>query len=304
MSKRSSDTIKCRIALIGAGRMGQLRASILYGNPRIEFSYVVEPAETLGQALADKYGLDRYDDLESLLSVHKGRVDAVCISTPTFTHRPLIELAATNGLHIFSEKPIGEHPADIQWCFDFCRRHSVQLCCGFQRRFDDSYVGLKQAVARGDIGTPSMIHVFFADHPAPPIEFLKLGGDPFMDLSVHDVDFIRWVLGGDEPIEIFGTGSSTTTELKQLGVLDNATLYVKFAGGAVCNIMMSRGSTYGYDQRCTVYGDKGIVSVESSSKTSVRIGTKDGFRSDTLQHSFPQRFCAAFEKEIDTCFPL
>lgn len=128
---------------------------------------------------------------------------------------------------------------------------------------------------------------------------MRQGGDPFMDLSVHDLDFVRWVLDGDTPVEVFGTGSSSSPELREAGVLDNATLYVKFSGGAVCNIMMSRGSTYGYDQRCSVYGDRGIVSVESSKKTSVTVGTETGFLSDRLQHSFPQCFREAFEREME-----
>jgi predicted dehydrogenase len=120
-----------------------------------------------------------------------------------------------------------------------------------------------------------------------------------MDLSVHDVDFVRWILNFDNPLEVYATGSSSQPELAECNVLDNATMHIKFAGGAVCTIMMSRGSTYGYDQRCTVFGDKGIASINSSNKTSLVVGNASGMHSDTLQHSFPQCFREAFEKEIE-----
>lgn len=155
---------RARIALVGAGRMGQLRAAVLYANPRVQFALLVEPAAALGRALADTYGLQLYNDLNALLDAHGDSLDAVCISTPTHTHAALIEAAANRGLHVFTEKPVGERPADIARSFATCHRHSVHLCCGFQRRFDASYAGLCAAVHRGDIGQPSMIHVFFADH--------------------------------------------------------------------------------------------------------------------------------------------
>lgn len=121
-----------------------------------------------------------------------------------------------------------------------------------------------------------------------------------MPHQVHDVDFIRWILGAGTPLEVLGTGSSSTAELEACGVLDNATMYLKFQGGVICNIMMSRGSTYGYDQRCEVYGDQGIASIHSTNETSLSMGDKTGVHQAPLQYSFPQCFREAFELEIET----
>jgi predicted dehydrogenase len=99
---------------------------------------------------------------------------------------------------------------------------------------------------------------------------------------------------------VFGTGSSSNSELAACGVLDNATMYIKFEGGVTCNIMMSRGSTYGYDQRCEVYGDGGIASIRSGNESSLSVGNNDGFHQSPLHYSFPQCFREAFEAEIET----
>jgi myo-inositol 2-dehydrogenase / D-chiro-inositol 1-dehydrogenase len=137
---------RIRVGLIGAGRMGQLRAPILYANP-----------------LAAKYGVVYSESLSN--AVNSGcKLDAICLSTPTFTHKAVIEEAASMGLHIFTEKPVGESTDDIAACFEICREHNAKLCCGFQRRFDASYVGLKESIASGSVGKPMMINVFFADH--------------------------------------------------------------------------------------------------------------------------------------------
>ena len=190
------------VALVGAGRMGDLRAPILYANPRVDLVCVVEYDEVKGEALAMKYNCKYYKTLTEA-KVEMNDINAIVLCTPTFTHVAAIEEASSLGLHIFTEKPVAEDAKDIQKIYKVCREHKVNLCCGFQRRFDKSYIALRDSVVSGRIGTPKMIHLFFADHreypvhhsqiyshtfysPAPPpIEFLKHSGDPFMDLSVY-----------------------------------------------------------------------------------------------------------------------
>ena len=118
----------------------------------------------------------------------------------------------------------------IESLFGVARKAGIDLCCGFQRRFDASYVVASQAVQRGNIGTPVSANIFFADHPAPPKEFLLSGGNIFMDLSAHDVDYIMHALD-DVVVSVYATGTSSTDELEAAGVHDNATLVMKFSRG-------------------------------------------------------------------------
>lgn len=76
--------------------------------------------------------------------------------------------------------------------FAYCKSHNVELCCGFQRRFDATYKAVSDAVREGKIGKPMSASIFFADHPCPPIEFLLTGGDIFMDLSVSLRKSVSW----------------------------------------------------------------------------------------------------------------
>lgn len=120
----------------------------------------------------------------------------------------------------------------IKEIFDVAKDANVSLCCGFQRRFDDTYRAAAQAVHAGQAGNPLVANIFFADHPAPPKEFMLTGGNIFTDLCVHDVDYIRWVLK-DEVVSVYATGTSSTGELASAGVHDNATMIMKFQKGEI-----------------------------------------------------------------------
>lgn len=110
----------------------------------------------------------------------------------------------------------------------------ISICCGFQRRFDPSYQALVDAIRKGQVGNPVAANIFFADHPSPPKEFMLTGGNIFMDLSAHDVDFIMHALG-DEVATVYATGTSSTEELVEAGVHDNATMVLKFRRGETRN---------------------------------------------------------------------
>jgi myo-inositol 2-dehydrogenase/D-chiro-inositol 1-dehydrogenase len=104
-------------------------------------------------------------------------LDGIIISTPTPTHAPLINTAAANNISIFTEKPVDETSLQIQHTFNVVRNSNsnVALCCGFQRRFDPSYLALHDAIKNGAVGTPLSSSIFFGDHPVPSRSFLLQG---------------------------------------------------------------------------------------------------------------------------------
>mmetsp|Transcript_5655 Transcript_5655/g.10728 ORF Transcript_5655/g.10728 Transcript_5655/m.10728 type:complete len:251 (+) Transcript_5655:3159-3911(+) len=206
--------------------------------------------------------------------------------------------AAEYGLYIFTEKPVEETADKIKDLYEFCNKHGAKLCCGFQRRFDLTYKAVADAVRANKIGKPLSASIFFADHPCPPIEFLLTGGDIFMDLSAHDVDYIRYALN-DDVESVYATGSSSTEELKTAGVYDNATMVLTFKEGTIVTLTMSRSASYGYDQRCEIFGTEGLVCVNNEHADSSIISSVGGVQLSRLKHSFPERFDAAFAKELD-----
>ena len=115
----------------------------------------------------------------------------------------------------------------------------------------------------------------FRDHPVPPIEFLKGGGDPFHDLAVHDIDFVLLLLG-EQPTTVTAAATSVNPELRAAGVLDTAMIMLQFPGGTLAKIDMSRLSNYGYDQRIEVFSDRGRIETVNSPELRVRAASDAG----------------------------
>jgi myo-inositol 2-dehydrogenase / D-chiro-inositol 1-dehydrogenase len=155
---------------------------------------------------------------------------ALIVSSPTFSHEAVIKEAADNKLSVFTEKPVAETAEKIADLFAYTSEAGVSLCCSFQRRFDPSYVAATRAVRTGQIGTPVMANMFFADHPVPSRHFMLTGGNIFMDLSAHDVDYIMYTLQ-DRVVSVYAVGTSSDEELAAAGVYDNATMVMNFSSG-------------------------------------------------------------------------
>lgn len=264
---------------------------------KVELVCIVDTHRPSGEALAGKYGVQFFEQLDEACVVCSP--DAVWIGTPTPYHSDAIKAIAARKLPMFVEKPVAASPDEVCELFSICRDAGVTLCCGFQRRFDASYVAVKKAVQEGKIGTPLMCTVMCGDHPVPSKEFLKLGGDPFMDLSPHDIDFVRNTLQ-DEVEDVSARGTSSTAEMAEIGVIDNAVVSLRFRRGTICTLLLSRGATYGYDQRCEFFGDGGQAQVADQHENSCIIKDATGIHMSRLANSFPQRFSAAFAAEVDT----
>jgi myo-inositol 2-dehydrogenase / D-chiro-inositol 1-dehydrogenase len=222
------------------------------------------------------------------------------MSSPTFTHASIIQQAVHAKIGVFSEKPIGESATEIQHLIDMANDAKIPLCCGFQRRFDPSYQSAVNAIRQGDIGTPLVVTIFFGDHPIPPQQFMQQGGDIFLDLCAHDVDFITHALQ-DHVVSVYATGipNNSTSSGNHHDNKDNAIMVMKLSRGTVVTLFMSRSATYGYDQRMEIFGTLGMVTVQNQPETSTVVATAQGIRHDKWKHSFPERFAQAFAMELD-----
>mmetsp|Transcript_19676 Transcript_19676/g.44934 ORF Transcript_19676/g.44934 Transcript_19676/m.44934 type:complete len:280 (+) Transcript_19676:132-971(+) len=226
-------------------------------------------------------------------------LDGILIATPTSVHGDYIKLAAENGLGIFVEKPVAESPDEIEQLYEVCEQHNVPLCSGFQRRFDATYTQAANLVQQGAIGKVSNANIVFGDSPGPSLEFLLEGGDIFYDLSVHDVDFIRWAL--NEEIEsVYARGTSSREELEESNIQDTAIMMMTTTEGSIVTLTMNRKAAYGYDQRCEIFGDHGKISVGNEFETTTTLSDEYGDHLARLKNSFDTRFRDAFANEINS----
>ncbi|RLN78328.1 hypothetical protein BBJ28_00000497 [Nothophytophthora sp. Chile5] len=306
----ASDAKRLNLAVVGTGRMGRIRLTGMQSDPRISIAAVVDAGLTAEQRaeVSSQYGTQCFSSVAQAgtsLAQQGTAIDGVWIATPTPAHLELVTECAQGGLGeslkaIDIEKPVAATVKEIDAAYDECLKSQVQLFCSFQRRFDPSYAALRAAcVDKESVGKLQSIHTVFRDHPCPPVEFLKTGGDPFHDLAVHDIDYVCDLVG-EYPTKVYAHGTSLSPELRELNVMDKASVWLEFpTTGVVCTMDLSRSAEYGYDQRIEVAGERGMLQVLNPSRTAMVQSTKAGLTADTLLHSFPERFREAYLLELD-----
>lgn len=284
-----------RFAILGAGRIGQVHARAVTSTPDATLVAIADPVADAAQRVADAYGCDIRSIDEIAASDDVG---AVAICTPTNTHADLIELFAKAGKAVFCEKPIDLSLERVKTCLKTVEAEDATLMVGFNRRFDPDFMALKKSIDDGRIGDVEMITLTSRDPGPPPYEYIKVSGGIFRDMTIHDFDVARWLLG--EEVETVQAAASVLTDTKigELGDFDSINVILTTASGKQCTITNSRRATYGYDQRIEVLGSKGSVSAENHREANIEIADSTGYLRPPLLNFFMSRYVNAYANEI------
>jgi myo-inositol 2-dehydrogenase/D-chiro-inositol 1-dehydrogenase len=225
-------------------------------------------------------------------------VDAVLICTPTNTHADLIERFSRAGKAVFCEKPIDLNIERVRACLDVIKETGGKVMLGFNRRFDPHFAAVRKAIDEGRIGKVEMVTITSRDPGAPPAEYIKVSGGIFRDMTIHDFDMARFLLG--EEIATVSASASVLVDPKigELGDFDSASVILTTASGRQCVISNSRRASYGYDQRIEVHGSDGAVSAENQRPVSIEVASKDGYTRPPLHDFFMTRYTDAYAAEI------
>jgi len=165
------------------------------------------------------------------------------------------------------------------------------------RRFDHNHKKVRDTVASGLLGAPSIIKVTSRDPEPAPFEYAKVSGGLFMDMMIHDFDMVRY-LSGSEVVEVSAFGDVLIDErLKTIGDIDTAIVMLKFANKAIGVIDNSRKAGYGYDQRSEVHCEKGCVQVSNDFPNTSMISTSEGVYLEKPLWFFLERYNDAFIAE-------
>ncbi|MEZ5648022.1 MAG: inositol 2-dehydrogenase [Alphaproteobacteria bacterium] len=287
-------TIVC--CQFGAGRIGAIHASNIAQDPAFELRYVVDINRAAAEMLAKKHRA-KIGSIEAVLA--DPAVNAVIIASSTDTHADLIERAAKAGKAIFCEKPIDLSLERVKRCIAIVHEAKVPVLMGFNRRFDPSFRALQETLHKGRIGKVELVQITSRDPSPPPPAYIAVSGGLFRDMTIHDLDMARWLLG-EEPTEVFAVGSCLVDPaIGKAGDMDTAIVTLRTASGRIAQITNSRRAAYGYDQRIEVLGEKGMVSAGNQTPTTVHISDESGVLGDKPLHFFLERYATAYKAEIE-----
>jgi myo-inositol 2-dehydrogenase/D-chiro-inositol 1-dehydrogenase len=284
-----------RFGLLGAGRIGKVHAKAVTGNPAAKLVAVSDAMAPAAKAIADQYGCD----VRSIDAIAAAKdIDAVVICTPTDTHADLIEQFVKAGKAVFCEKPIDLSLARVKQCLEVVRAAKGVLMVGFNRRFDPHFMAVRGEIDKGTIGAVEMVTITSRDPGAPPLDYIARSGGIFRDMTIHDFDMARFLLG-EEVTEVSAMAAVLVDPaIGKAGDSDSVQVMLKTGSGKMAVISNSRRATYGYDQRIEVHGSKGVASAENQRPVSIEVATGAGYTRPPLHDFFMTRYTEAYAAEI------
>lgn len=285
-----------RVGVVGSGRMASIHAQSVHQDPRAEVVAVVNPnlesalrlcAMTGGEPVAD------IADLECL------GVDAVIDTSPSDRHRQTVLWCAQRRVPLLLEKPLADTLAQAREVRDIVVGSELDCMVAFQRRFDPSFLALREVVASGAAGDPEHVVSISRDRKPPPEGYVPRSGGIFRDMGVHDIDMVSVLMGpGDAVARVFAQGMvGEARYIGTYGDVEEGQALLKFTSGRTAAIMLSRSAVYGYDVRMEVWGSRGAARAGYLVEPNVIRMSADGLAQATVK-GFAERFAVAYREEV------
>lgn len=283
-----------RVVVIGAGRMGEIRASDLSDDSRVSEILIANRTSGRAEALADRVGGRTID----WNIAPETEADAYVMALATDAHGQTLDRLIAHGKPILCEKPIALTIADTRRICDMVDASGAPMQIGFQRRFDAGMSRARDIVASGSLGQVYDLVLASRDHTPPGREFLPGSGGIFRDLHVHDFDIASWIV--DSPITtvqatraIRGDG-----DYAEFDDADVTKIIATTESGIPISITGTRHDARGHDVRLEVFGSQDSVSAGLTSRTPLRAVDGPDVGIDTNVYSgFIDRFREAFRSE-------
>ena len=289
-----------KIWIIGAGRIGRVQITSI--TTRVHGAVIKTAADpfldedTAAWAKSMGVGHTTKDYREI---IEDPEIDAVLICSPTDTHSKISLEAIRSGKHVFCEKPIDHDVDKIQEVIKALENTNLKYQVGFNRRFDHNFASLQKTVKEGKIGTPEIIKITSRDPEPPSIDYVKVSGGMFLDMTIHDFDMVRFLAGCDAEEVYVQSANLVDPAIGEAGDVDTAVITLKMENGAIAVIDNCRRAAYGYDQRAEVFGSKGMASISNDSQSSVTVSNGDGVTGEKPLYFFLERYIEAYGKEIE-----
>ena len=283
-----------KIALFGAGRIGEIHGQLLAADERVAELIVVDADPDRAQHIAASLSGRVAADVESALA----EADAVVIAASTDAHAGLVRAAVDRGVPVFCEKPLAFDLVETIQLVEHIERKGAVVQVGFQRRFDDAFVRAHDSVGDGSLGTLYLVKLTAHDHEPPPDAYIPVSGGLFRDSSIHDFDALRWVTGQEvEDVYAVGAVRGFPVFAKYKDV-DTAAAILRLKDGTLAVLGQTRHDPRGYDIRMEIVGSRDSVVMGLGPRTPLRSLESDASATSPAWTTFLTRFELAYRAEM------
>jgi predicted dehydrogenase len=290
-------TSRIGLAVIGAGRMGSNHARLIAaGAPEVRIVAIGDIDGAAASRLAAEIGgATAFGD--PLAAITAPGVDAVLVAVSSVHHRAIVEAAAAAGKDVLCEKPLALDLPATDAMLAAVTRAGVRLQVGLMRRHDPDHVRARARIVAGELGRVLLFSTRQYDMDVPPPGFLDpaINGGIMIDMGIHEFDSGRYLVG-DEVVAVQATGTvQTFPEVAAYeDDVDTAVINLRFAGGAIGSVELSRRVAFGEDVRTEVHGQDASVFVGALPIVSgSAVGRPGGIAWDATPPTTP-RFAAAY----------
>lgn len=248
-----------KLAVIGAGVIGRLRAQTVVDHPDTELVGIADVDRVAVTKASQQYRVPAYADYRQLIDECKP--DAVIISSPVTLHREMCEYAFSKGCHVLVEKPMSNSIEGCQAIMRAAAAAKRTLAVGFNHRFYTAVKYLRQVLDEGKIGTIDHVRIFGGHdglHNFRADWMFKgelSGGGAMMDVGIHLTDLGRYLTG--EVTEVYGFASGKIWNVP--GSEDNAVAVMRTTAGVPIIYQTTWTEWRGYGWYVDVYGTGGMV---------------------------------------------
>jgi len=272
------------VAIAGMGRAGHIHLECLRVRDDVNLLYLVDPV-----VKAEDLDMPSGTKLVSTLAeaLVDPAVDVVIVATPTPTHAPCIHAALRAKKHVFAEKPLCCEPMEAPALFAEAEKNNVLLFTALNRRHDPQILAAKKKLESGEMGRPLSITLLSGDYPYPSPLYLRTCGTLYQDCSIHDFDYVTWLLG-EEPRALRSKGHTSDEERSQVsalfpgsyscgkhvhtallprlqGTFEHACTHMSFKSGVEATFIHTRVAP-SYDHRLDITCEKGTIQARRVSR--------------------------------------
>jgi predicted dehydrogenase len=262
------DQKKLGIAVIGAGRIGTLRARLADKHPSVGFLAIADVDKERARALAHQTGAHYFSD-DNFDVIGRPEVDAVFVSTPEGEHAKPVCRALELGKPVLVEKPLSLDLRDAEKILATLESTGGSLRVGYSRRYKECFLRAKEQMIHGRVGKVVGAHARVYNSRAQSFSILKRDphATPVLDVLTYYVDLMCWFLEGNRPVEVIARGQHGIFKEAGYGAHDVTWAIVTFADGAVVNLGVSyalpaKYPTLGQSDRVEILGTEGTMIID------------------------------------------